>query len=89
MIYTYDIEATAFLHHMVRRIVGGLVDVGRGRMSVEAFEAVLLSKDISQVRTMAPPQGLVLKHVNYSEENIGCSRLHPLEGAAERTEGQD
>ncbi len=77
-VYSYDIEATAFLHRMVRRIVGNLVDVGRGWISVEAFAAVLESRDISQAKTMAPPQGLVLKCVNYSEESAG-----------RRTEGQN
>lgn len=61
----YTIEANAFLQHMVRRIVGMLVDVGRGHQSVEQFEAAFRAADLLQSGRVAPPQGLVLEHVNY------------------------
>lgn len=64
---TYRIEANAFLQHMVRRIVGMLVDVGRGVMSVQAFEAAFRAADLAQAGTVAPPQGLVLEKVHYSD----------------------
>lgn len=63
--WCYQVQATAFLQHMVRRMVGMLVDVGRGRLSVEAFEAHFRAADISKAKTMAPPQGLVLVAVEY------------------------
>lgn len=65
--WTYVIEANAFLKHMVRRIVGTLVDVGRGAMTLDAFERAFRAADLSQAGTLAPPQGLTLEQVNYPE----------------------
>jgi tRNA pseudouridine38-40 synthase len=65
---TYDIEANAFLHHMVRRIVGTLVELGRSALDMAGFEAVFRSGDLSQIKTIAPPQGLVLVRVRYPGE---------------------
>jgi tRNA pseudouridine38-40 synthase len=64
--WTYTIEANAFLQHMVRRIVGTLVDVGRGTMSAAAFEAAFHSGDSARAGRLAPPHGLVLETVKYS-----------------------
>jgi tRNA pseudouridine38-40 synthase len=61
----FDIEANAFLYRMVRSIVGTLLQVGRGEMSVEEFEAVLASRDRSQAGPTAPPHGLCLVEVKY------------------------
>ncbi|MFW5708682.1 MAG: tRNA pseudouridine(38-40) synthase TruA [Chloroflexota bacterium] len=65
----YTVEGTAFLHHMVRRMVGMQVDVGRGLLSLEEFERVFRSADLSQAGTMAPSQGLVLEKVRYPGED--------------------
>jgi tRNA pseudouridine38-40 synthase len=62
----YTIEATAFLQHMVRRIVGMLVEVGRGALSVAEFKTSFESADLAQARTIAPPQGLILTAVRYA-----------------------
>ena len=62
---TFDIEANAFLYRMVRSIVGTLLQVGKGEMSVEEFAAVLASRDRSQAGPTAPPQGLGLMEVKY------------------------
>lgn len=61
----YSIEATAFLRHMVRNIVGTLVEVGRGARSVEAFRQLLELKDRSKAGDTAPPHGLFLLEVKY------------------------
>jgi tRNA pseudouridine38-40 synthase len=61
----YRIEANAFLQHMVRRIVGMLVGVGRGVLTVEEFTAVFQSAKIMPGIALAPPQGLVLEQVKY------------------------
>lgn len=61
----YQIEADAFLQHMVRRVVGMLVEVGRGAISLVEFEAVFRSADLSKAIAPAPPQGLVLEAVRY------------------------
>ncbi len=62
---TFDIEANAFLYHMVRSIVGTLLLVGRGEMSVEEFAAVLASCDRGRAGPTAPPHGLCLMEVRY------------------------
>lgn len=63
--WTYTIEATAFLHHMVRRIVGVLVEVGRGALTVGEFEALFAGKKLIGGIALAPPHGLVLEQVKY------------------------
>jgi len=61
----YQIEANAFLQHMVRRIVGMLVTVGRGAMTVSEFETIFQRGKIVAKAPLAPPQGLVLEQVKY------------------------
>jgi tRNA pseudouridine38-40 synthase len=61
----FEIEANAFLKQMVRNIVGTLVDVGRGKMGVDEFEDIFLSRDRKRAGITAPPQGLFLVKVNY------------------------
>lgn len=63
----YTIEANAFLHHMVRRIVGTLVDVGRRRTTVEGALSIFNNRDIAQAKTLAPAGGLILEAVRYNE----------------------
>ncbi len=62
---TYRIEATAFLQHMVRRIVRMLVDVGRGWLSHEQFVMAFAQANLKAAGKPAPPQGLVLEAVTY------------------------
>ena len=59
------IEANAFLREMVRSIVGTLVDVGRGKTSLEEFEKIFEAKDRRQAGMTAPAQGLFLVEVKY------------------------
>jgi len=59
------IEANAFLRHMVRNIIGTLLEVGKGSMTVEEFRGVLESRDKRRAGITAPPQGLFLKEVKY------------------------
>ncbi|MCD6519076.1 MAG: tRNA pseudouridine(38-40) synthase TruA [Anaerolineae bacterium] len=61
----FIIEANAFLRGMVRRIVGTLLLVGQGRLSVSNFAQVLASKDISRAGPPAPARGLCLWQVVY------------------------
>ncbi|MGD8677291.1 MAG: tRNA pseudouridine(38-40) synthase TruA, partial [Desulfobacterales bacterium] len=61
----FDIEADGFLRFMVRNIVGTLVLVGSGKISVAEFEDILLSKERERAGATAPPQGLFLMCVNY------------------------
>ncbi|MEE1167523.1 MAG: tRNA pseudouridine(38-40) synthase TruA, partial [Alistipes sp.] len=61
----FTIRADRFLRNMVRAIVGTLVDVGRGRLSVEEFEDIILSRDLSRSSAGAPACGLFLSNVEY------------------------
>ncbi len=61
----FTIRADRFLRNMVRAIVGTLVDVGRGRYSVEEFAEIVASCDLSRASSGAPPQGLFLSNVKY------------------------
>ena len=61
----FEISASSFCHQMVRSIVGTLVDVGRGRRSVDSIPGTLAALDRSAAGPVAPPTGLVLWHVGY------------------------
>jgi tRNA pseudouridine38-40 synthase len=63
----YDVEANAFLRHMVRNIVGTLVEVGRCERAPASFAGLLNAKDRTQAGPTAPPQGLFLMEVRYEE----------------------
>jgi len=62
---TITIEANAFLHHMVRNIVGTLIEIGRGRFGPEVMEEILRAKDRAKAGPTAPPHGLFLVGVKY------------------------
>lgn len=64
----FKIRADRFLRNMIRAIVGTLVDVGRGRYTVEDFEHILHSRDLSLSSSGAPAVGLFLSDVKYSDE---------------------
>jgi tRNA pseudouridine38-40 synthase len=59
------LEATAFVKHMVRNVVGTLCEVGTGRRSPESIRALLLTLDRTRAGPTAPPQGLCLEEVFY------------------------
>jgi len=61
----FVVEATAFVKHMVRNLVGTLVEVGLGRRSPESMEALLASGDRTKAGPTAPPQGLCMEEVFY------------------------
>ncbi len=63
---TFEIEANAFLYRMVRSIVGTLVRVGWGDLSPDGFQSILEAGSRSQIKLVAPPQGLCLVQVNYA-----------------------
>ncbi len=68
-----EVEADAFLQHMMRRVVATLVAVGLGRLSVEGFQAIIRSRELSRAAGMAPPNGLCLVAVRYDPELLDWS----------------
>lgn len=59
------VESGGFLRHMVRNIVGTLVDVGRGKLKPEDMKDIIASGDRTKAGTAAPACGLFLKEVQY------------------------
>ena len=62
---TYSIEATAFLRHMVRNIVGTLVEVGSGQRAAADMPELLAARDRALAGPTVPACGLCLTRVNY------------------------
>lgn len=60
-----DVEANAFLHHMVRCIAGVLLAIGRGEQAVDWAAEVLQARNRTLSGVNAPPDGLYLVHVGY------------------------
>jgi tRNA pseudouridine38-40 synthase len=71
-----DIEANAFLHHMVRNIAGVLMAIGAGEQEPGWAKEVLEGRDRSLGGVTAPPDGLYLMEVVYPEM-FGLPRLPP------------
>jgi tRNA pseudouridine38-40 synthase len=67
---TVDMQADAFLPHQVRRTVGALVEVGRGRLSVEEFEALAQAATPASAGPTAPAHGLCLMRVCYPDLDL-------------------
>ncbi|MBN1828057.1 MAG: tRNA pseudouridine(38-40) synthase TruA [Deltaproteobacteria bacterium] len=61
----FSIEAEGFLRHMVRNIMGALVDVGLGRLDKNGIISILNAHDRRRAGVTAPPQGLFLLEVKY------------------------
>ncbi len=67
--YLYlDVEANAFLHHMVRNIAGVLMTVGRGVQTSQWVQDILDKRDRTQGGVTAPADGLYLVGVSYPEK---------------------
>lgn len=64
----FTISADRFLRNMVRAIVGTLLEVGEGKLSLEEFEKVIESKDRSNAGFSVPACGLYLMNVAYPKE---------------------
>ena len=63
-----EVEANAFLHHMVRNIAGVLMAIGRGEAPPDWSQQVLEARDRTQGGITAPAEGLYLTHVAYPQK---------------------
>ena len=61
----FVLSANAFLHHMVRNLVGTLVSVGKGKQPPQWVREVLLSRDRGRAAATFGPEGLILEKVRY------------------------
>jgi len=61
----FTVSADRFLRNMVRALVGTLVEVGRGRLTVDDFNDIIHAKDRCSAGTSMPPQALYLWDVEY------------------------
>lgn len=66
--WVFTITADRFLRNMVRAIVGTLMEVGRHRMTVDEFRAVIQKKDRCSAGDSAPAQGLFLYGIEYPDD---------------------
>jgi tRNA pseudouridine38-40 synthase len=63
----YRVRGSGFLHHMVRNLVGTMLDVGRGHLELSEIPAILAARSRSAAGPTAPARGLFLHSVEYDE----------------------
>ena len=66
--WVFTIRADRFLRNMVRAIVGTLLEVGRGKLSLEGFRRIIEQKDRCQAGSSAPGHALFLVNVEYPKD---------------------
>lgn len=64
----FTIRADRFLRNMVRAIVGTMVEIGYGKISISEFEEIILAKDRCRAGKSAPARGLFLTEIEYPAE---------------------
>lgn len=81
-LFVFDFEASAFLHHMVRNLVGSLVCVGQGKRPPEWISELLAAGDRRLAAPTFPANGLYLVEVRYPSEiglpSLDDTALRPL-----------
>jgi len=64
----YRVRGNGFLHHMVRNLVGTMLETGRGRLGIEEIPRILAARSRAVAGPTAPARGLFLHSVEYDEE---------------------
>jgi tRNA pseudouridine38-40 synthase len=67
ILLAYRVRGNGFLHHMVRNLVGTMIDVGRGYLKAEDIPAILAARSRSAAGPTAPARGLFLHSVEYAQ----------------------
>lgn len=74
-----DIQADGFLHHMVRNIVGCLLEIGQGKYDIDHIDTIFAAQDRRAAGITAPPDGLYFIQAEYpSHFNLPKYPLGPL-----------
>ena len=68
----FTIRSNRFLRNMVRSVTGTLLDVGRGKLSLDGLREIIERKDRCAAGVSMPPQGLFLTKVEYPEETFNA-----------------
>jgi tRNA pseudouridine38-40 synthase len=83
--FEFRVTANRFLHHMVRYLVGTLVEIGQGRRPIDDMSLLLERPDEAKTSPPAPPQGLFLSGVAYPpgayrapDDAAPTAFIHPL-----------
>ncbi|MSR69035.1 MAG: tRNA pseudouridine(38-40) synthase TruA [Phycisphaerales bacterium] len=66
----FDVAGSGFLYHMVRIMVGTLVDVGRARLDAGSISDLIASGERKRAGQTMPPQGLCLEWIHYSGQEL-------------------
>ncbi len=66
----YRVRGNGFLHHMVRNLVGTMIDVGRGALNAADIPAILAARARSAAGPTAPARGLFLDSVEYESQQL-------------------
>lgn len=66
--WVFTIKADRFLRNMVRAVVGTLIEVGRGKMSLDEFREIIKTKDRCKAGSSVPGNALFLVDIEYPEE---------------------
>jgi tRNA pseudouridine38-40 synthase len=67
-LFVYRVRGNGFLHHMVRNLVGTMMDVARGQLRLEDLPGILDARSRSAAGPTAPARGLFLRSVEYEAE---------------------
>ena len=86
---TFTVRGTGFLGYMVRSLVGTMVAVGRGKISLTGFSGILRSRDRNRGGPTAPALGLCLERVHYEDHALRGEEKTPGErGFPKRIHGR-
>ncbi|MFM7481233.1 MAG: tRNA pseudouridine synthase A [Planctomycetota bacterium] len=67
-IMRFDVSGSGFLHHMVRILVGTLLEAGRGRIEPSDIDRIIAQRDRSEAGPTMPPEGLCLEWIHYGQQ---------------------
>jgi tRNA pseudouridine38-40 synthase len=71
--WVYVVRGKSFLRYMVRKMVGTLVEIGRGKLAPDDIPKLFEMRDRSKCGATMPPQGLCMAEVEYADPNISSA----------------